>query len=141
MPKYKLNIPLFGNDEVKFYSKTKLLIANGYTRVVIGKRGPYVEFSLDMMCKSSFKLPPHQEWRLTNSDAYYIEFRSIDSSYIKIYRQLKLVSYADYKVDMFYISPLDLIVNDIPCIELLPEDYTNKATERSSIFFAFEDTL
>jgi len=41
----RLNISVDeGNDNFVFLSKSGLHLAIGYTRVVIGKRGPYVEF-------------------------------------------------------------------------------------------------
>ena len=42
---HQLNLDLDGNESTNFScSKCGLLIATGYTRVVIGERGPYIEF-------------------------------------------------------------------------------------------------
>jgi hypothetical protein len=91
-----------------FYS-----MADGYERIVIGQRGPYVELTEEQIvaCKSRLFVPDKQQWRLSPSwinKIYYIEYRH-DPTQIMVYFQKKTVSYADYKVGMYYISPWDLV--------------------------------
>lgn len=43
----RMLLPLSGALDVKFYTKAGTLIAVGYEGVVIGERGPYVEFRPD----------------------------------------------------------------------------------------------
>lgn len=112
MIKNRLNIPLSAESFLKFYTSTGLLICRGYLRVVIGGRGPYVEFDDSQIIKESIKIPRDQEWRLNSENAYYIEFRSIDKANIKVYHQRKRVGYADYKIDLYYMSPFDLFLKD-----------------------------
>jgi hypothetical protein len=116
MIKYNLSINEIGDDITKLFSSNKLLLSKGYTRIVIGGRGPYVELNENQICLSSFHIPKDQLYRLTDKRIYYVEMRSIDNSYVKLYYQLKTVAYADYKIGMFYISPLDLYDFDGKCI-------------------------
>ena len=96
-------------QSTKFYTEEGTLIAEGFVRLVIGERGPYIEFSPEQMKKENMYIPPKAEWRLTNRVCYYVEFRSRDGSNIMIYFQRREVNYADYRVGMFYISPMEII--------------------------------
>ena len=49
--------------------------------------------------------------------SYYVELRTFDSSYIKVYWQNEIVQYADYKKDKFYIFPGDLWINGVNLIQ------------------------
>ncbi len=40
----RLSIPITGDEITEFFSKNGELLAVGYIRIVIGARGPYVEF-------------------------------------------------------------------------------------------------
>lgn len=106
----RLCIPLEGKDKLSLYSKSGTLIAIGYARVVIGKRGPYVEFSEPQIQIQNFQIPIEEEYRTDNKVSYYIEYRSKDSSYVKLYFQKRTVAYADYKIGLYYISPSDLVM-------------------------------
>ena len=106
----RLRIPLEGRDKVNLYSKSGTLLATGYIRVVIGKRGPYVEFSKPQIQLQNFQIPLEEEYRIDNGVSYYIEYRSKDPSYVKLYFQKRTVAYADYKIGRYYISPFDLVM-------------------------------
>jgi len=109
----RLNIPYkFGNSELKFYTSTGLLVCQGYLRIVIGGRGPYVEFEEEAIIIENIKIPKDQEWRIDSENAFYIEFRTIDEANIKIYFQKKRVEYAAYKIGLCYVSPFDLFFTD-----------------------------
>jgi len=108
----RLNIPIIGNDNTSFSTNTGLHIATGYTRVVIGGRGPYVEFAMGHLLLGNTHIPEDQKYRLTMpwlERVFYLECRTNDTANVKIYHQFKTVNYADYKVGMFYISPFDLM--------------------------------
>ena len=107
----RIKIPIISESCIKFYTKNGLLLANGYTRVVIGGRGPYIEFSCDQIEHDNIYIPKHAEHKLKNSMSYYWEYRSKDKCNVKLYDQKMEVSYADYKVGMWYISP-DLVSTD-----------------------------
>ena len=94
--------------DLKFFSKSGTLLANGYLRVVIGKRGPYVEFSRDQIDWDAFSIPQYAKYRLTNDVVFYDEYRSVTDD-VKLYLQKRPVAYADYKVGLCYISPFDLL--------------------------------
>lgn len=98
--------------DLKFYSQSGLYLAYGYLRVVIGKRGPYVEFSPNQIIWENFIVPENEKYRLTNNVVYYDEYRSKDPTFVKLYRQKRTVAYADYRVRYCYISPFDLMRED-----------------------------
>ena len=102
-----------GNDWMKFYSQSGLHLAIGYERVVIGKRGPYVEFSPQNIIWCQFRIPEHERFRVGNPVVYYTEWRSTDSTYVKLYHQQRTVKYADYRIGMCYISPFDLLRDEL----------------------------
>ena len=115
MPKtYKdrIKIPLEGSN-IDFYTKSGTHVATGYTRIVIGDRGPYIEFDEGQLLKKNFHIPEDQKYRTTDRRVYYVEARSNDESNVKLYCQCKTVAYADYKVGMMYISPFNLKTKDI----------------------------
>lgn len=95
------------------------MLIQGYNRIVIGGRGPYVELSLRHLLMFKF----HRD--ATAPHRYYDEWRSsIDN--IKMYEQRETVEYADYKPGLFYISPFDLMVGGRRIItELRPRVQTN----------------
>ncbi len=98
-----------GNEELEFYSFSGTLLARGYTRVVIGKRGPYVEFYKQHIQWDAFYIPVEMQYRLVYGIVFYEEYRSKDPSYVKLYLQKRTVAYADYHVGYCYISPFDLL--------------------------------
>ena len=104
----RLLIPLTESD-LSLYSKSGIQICNGYKRIVIGGRGPYIEFFKDHLIHEVLFIPEGQLWRLQSKYdyAYYIEWRTT-LDYVKVYEQKRLVEYADYKIGMWYISPFDL---------------------------------
>lgn len=128
---YILNISKDGDPKIKLFTKSNTLVSNGYRRICIGKRGPYVEMTEDQVIMSTFFVPKEQLYRFFDKRIYYIEMRSNDVSNVKMYYQLKTVSYADYKIGMFYISPVDLYDIHGTCIIK-----TNEVKEYLSKFFA-----
>lgn len=116
---YKLNE--HGDNTTEFFTKKGTLIAKGYTRIVYGDHGPYIEFDKKNIIASlisKFSSPPPPT-------SYYEWFTIKDGSFIKIYDQLKDVKsipfapkgghreyrkegYADYKPGMIYISPFEI---------------------------------
>lgn len=84
-------------------------ISSGYTRVVIGKRGPYIEFDFSQTIKTALIIPTNQNWRFQSPTAYYVEYRTVPDN-IMIYHQKQCVTYADYKIGMLYVAPQDIII-------------------------------
>ena len=112
----RLRLPLEGQEDITFYTKSNTPIARGYIRVVIGGRGPYIEFAPKQIITQSFHIPENQRYRLDDKRVYYIEARSKDESNVKLYFQRKTVEYADYKINMVYISPFDLTSDKYPLL-------------------------
>ena len=104
----RFKIPLVGDPSINFYTLNGLLLAKGYTRIVIGGRGPYIEFEDASIVKANIHVPSHAIHKLTASLTYYHEYRSNDESWVKLYFQCMGVSYADYKIGMWYIDPTRL---------------------------------
>lgn len=83
-----------GDSSVNLESKSGTIIAKGYNRIVIGDYGASIEITKEQIYKNALCVKKGEEYRY-KSDC-------------KIYFQQKRVSYADYKVGMFYISPYEL---------------------------------
>ena len=92
------------------YTKTGMQVATGYTRVVHGERGSYVEIHPDHMLLRNIHIPANETWRYHHAFAYYVEYRTDDAANVMIYYQRRTVSYADYRLYMCYISPDDLMI-------------------------------
>jgi len=111
----RLILPEFCEEDIVFSTKAGLRVAEGYIRVVLGDRGPYIEFEDAMMTTSpDIFIPYDKKYRIKNALCYYIEYRTNDDAYVKIYRQKKLVGYADYQIGFWYISPFDLTSDKYP---------------------------
>lgn len=98
-----------------FWTKSGTAIASDCVRVVHGGRGDYREFSRDQIFWENTFVPDDQKYRLDplcQDKLFYIEHRTNDDSFVKIYEQLKEVGYADYIPGMCYIAPSDLIFVD-----------------------------
>ena len=108
----KLTIPITGT-KIALFTKYPSYnsIAEQYQRVVIGQRGPYVEFTKNQIIDQLLYIPKNQLYRLSDPKVYYIEFRTIEND-VKVYYQMRSVAYADYLINHFYISPLDLYKED-----------------------------
>jgi len=90
----RLRIPLEGNGYTRFENSTGLHVATGYTRVVIGGRGPYVEFLPGHLIWDSLQLPGEEKYRLEHpwkDKVFYVEWRTKDQSNVKVYEQSKAV--------------------------------------------------
>ena len=107
---YKANIPSdlkLDGDETTLFSKEGTVISKGYNRIVIGDYGAYIEISQAFICKDNLIIEAGQEYRLRKpyiDNVKYIWLTAKDNSHVKIYEQLRGVTYADYKPDMYYVS-------------------------------------
>jgi len=120
-PTFKLLVP-HSKTTKKLFTLYGLLLAHHYERIVIGDRGPYIEFQ-EILLENTY-VPKTELWRFYSSSAYYLELRSRDNSNIKIYGQLKRVDYADYLPGFYYISPYDL--RDENGHELITNNFSRK---------------
>lgn len=89
--------PLFFVDNTPF--------STDFVRVVHGGRGNYVELTKDQIL---IKLEPKYNTtipeQVSDEPFYYYWLKPINREE-KIYWQVKTVSYADYKIGYYYISP------------------------------------
>lgn len=113
------NIPEFLNikgDSIKLYNKCGTLICNGYSRIVVGDYGAFVEYSPHQAKIRQYKVKPGEEYRLNSSESSrnikYYWYTTKDSSNIKIYHQQRTVPYANYKPGFFYVSPYEVYTNE-----------------------------
>lgn len=83
-------------------------LSNGFTRIVHGGRGDYVEIHPDQILRGVLYIPDDQQWRVHHPRAYYIEYRTEGTDNVKVYLQKREVTYADYKIGMYYVSPVHL---------------------------------
>lgn len=102
-----------GSDTV-LYTKTGTVVCNGYTRIVVGDYGAFIEFDKEQANFNKYIIAPGQEYRVNDlkysKNVKYIWMTIADGSNIKIYKQKKKVAYADYRGGMFYISPHECIM-------------------------------
>ena len=101
-------LKLEGDQITEFFSESGLLLAKGYRKVVIGKRGSYIEFDGKNIVIASLHIPGEERWRVRSETAYYIEYRSNCKSNVMVYWQKRYVQYADYELGKWYIAPSDL---------------------------------
>jgi hypothetical protein len=113
-----LKLPLTCPAEgFKLFTKDGTPFSNAYTRVVIGGRGPYIEFLGVHIPLSEISVPHNQAWRLRPEYSYvfYNEWRHNKAGFM-IYEQRRKVSYADYAPERWYVSPWDLYVEVRPSV-------------------------
>ena len=94
--------------------KNGTVVCSGYTRIVVGDYGAFIEFDEEQANIDKYIIAPGQEYRVDNprysKNVKYIWMTIPDGSNIKIYKQKKKVAYADYKSGMFYISPHECMI-------------------------------
>lgn len=106
-----------GNPSLKLYTLSGTLISNGFTRVVVGDYGAYVEISKEQIVRNVLCCEKGQEYRFRDPNfkdsVKYYWYTAKDGSGVKIYYQQKQVKYADYKEGYFYISPYEISLNNL----------------------------
>lgn len=104
----RLQLPLINQiPSVELYSISGELLAYTYNCIVLGGRGPYIEFSKTQIEWFNFHVPNNFMWKLHSNQIDYVEYRS-NKDNIKLYLQKRTVDYAAYKINRCYISPFDL---------------------------------
>lgn len=101
----------------ELYTKNGTLFAREFERVVHGGRGDYIEFTNEQIIPQLFYKYETIELDITYpkpfdintvnkyTGNYYHWLYPIGSPETKVYFQLKLVKYADYRLGYFYVSP------------------------------------
>ena len=104
---YTENIPEFldVNGGKRLYTSDGTLICDSYERIVIGDYGAFIEFTVPA---ARFIIAPGQEYRIYDekyaNTVKYEWYTMRDKSNIKIYKQKRGVTYADYKPGKYYVS-------------------------------------
>ena len=93
-----------GDERLEFRTRTGLVLARGYVRVEFGGRGPYIEFAAAHIVQDAIH-------RVEAKWIQYTEYRSNDSSNVKLYFQHQPVNYARYVPGLWYISAFDLVTD------------------------------
>lgn len=94
-----------GNALIKNQCGT--LLAVGYTRVVIGDYGAFIEISPAQIQSSAIR----ERWPgPPDRPVKYIWMETRDMLKTKVYSQQRGVAYADYQPGMFYVAPSDVTV-------------------------------
>ncbi len=92
--------------------------ASSFIRIVSGARGKYIELDrsqivLNLVSKYGHDLSPS----VPNDEVFFYYWLIPEGRDEKIYWQVKTVTYADYKIGKYYISP-KLVKQDIKGFEL-----------------------
>jgi hypothetical protein len=102
-----------GDPVCDLYSSKGVLIATGYARIVIGDYGPYIEMEEHHVEKDNLVTAKGQEYRLKKPYCDNIKYEWLttrDLSGVKIYKQVRGVTYADYRPGCYYVSPYEVIM-------------------------------
>lgn len=112
---YNENLPSefkIEGEKKKLFTKKGTLIAMGYSRIVIGDYGAFIEISKDDIVSDNIIVKHGQEYRIYEEryakHAKYHWLTVADGSFCKIYFQQHTVEYADYKPNFYYISPYEV---------------------------------
>lgn len=105
---------LSGDSSANLCSLDGTVLCKGYSRIVVGDYGAFVEISPEQIYKEALQCKPGQEYRYQDKrfagNVKYLWLTAKDRSCCKIYLQKKKVSYADYVPGMYYISPYEVDV-------------------------------
>lgn len=119
---YEKELPEFLKDkldgsDINLYDCKGTLICRGFTRIVIGDYGAYVEFSPQQANRSVLINMPGQEYRQTKKYMENVKFaalttrafaheksKNLEEHSLLIYYQYRTVTYADYIPNMLYVS-------------------------------------
>jgi hypothetical protein len=91
------------HQNTKVWLQDGMYLLNGFSRIVIGAHGAYIEFVRNNL-ETRLVVPESQEWRIgSRFKIKYEWFTPVDSS-VKIYRQVRKVKYADYIAGRYYVD-------------------------------------
>lgn len=95
------SILINGGQAVSFLDDQPFL--SSYNRIVLGAHGPYVEFENKHLL-TELTIPDDQYYRVFSEyKLKYIHYRPVDRTE-KVYKQWRVVDYADYEVGKYYID-------------------------------------
>lgn len=95
-------------DTIPLETANGTVIANGYSRIVIGDYGAFIEFSRVQAYMRRLKIKEGQAYRVEDpryaEHVKYLWLTADDGSDVKVYEQKRPVEYADYMPGMLYVS-------------------------------------
>lgn len=98
-----------GNNSTPLFNKAGTQIATGYTRIVVGDYGSFIEMAPHHMMGDNIE----SRWPgKPKRPVKYLWLQTNDEEKTKVYHQQDTVIYADYVPGMFYISPDDIAPKD-----------------------------
>lgn len=106
---YEAQLPRILQEEksLSFFSPQGALLASGFTRVVIGDYGAFVEFAPEHIQMHNIRL----RWNtVVDKPVKYIWWEPTDGSNVKLYEQKDIVAYADYKIGYWYVAPAEVFI-------------------------------
>jgi len=100
------------NSKYPLYTLDNTLIAKAYDRLVVGDYGAFIEIDEEDINKENLIIQKGQEYRLLEKykNVKYLWLTAKDTSGIKIYHQKNIVTYADYRIGKYYISPFEVFL-------------------------------
>ena len=115
-----------GDNNIVFLSPLGMILARGYSRIVYGDHGPYIELEERHLEDGAW-----YKARDKHPESYYDELWPVDGSGVMLYVQKKTVAdlpnppagkwstrnnrpegYADYQVGKCYIDPYKVIIKE-----------------------------
>lgn len=101
---------------LELFTYNRIKVANRYNRIVIGHYGAFIEINPEDMCMENVIIKPGQEYRMQDegfsSRVKYYWMTIKNSTDVKLYQQLKSVTYADYKAFKWYVSPFEILTEE-----------------------------
>lgn len=108
---YEESLPdwcVMSGDRVPLETVCGTRIVNGYTRIVIGDYGAFVEIKPSQILMDKLHVREGQAYRIEDpryaEHVKYLWYTANDQSDAKVYLQKRAVEYADYKPGMIYVS-------------------------------------
>ena len=99
-------------NNILISNETGLPIAHRFNRIEFGGRGAYFEFETEDIFQDNIHIV--EEWRRKSpkwkNKVFFWEFRTNDSSNVKLYYQRKPVTYATYHKSKWYVSVQDCCI-------------------------------
>ena len=93
-------------------TKTGTVVCNGYTRIVVGDYGAFIEFDKEQANFDKYIIAPGQEYRVNDpkysKNVKYIWMTIADGSNIKIYKQKKKWLMQIIKVECFILVHMNV---------------------------------
>lgn len=109
-----INKPGFyiNGKDLELFTCNGTKVSNKYRRIVIGHYGAFIEIEPKDMVMENIIVQPGQEYRINDpnyaSRVKYYWMTVNDDSHIKLYQQMRPVTYADYEANKWYISPFEV---------------------------------